>query len=74
MSFFGPRSEYVVSGSDCGHVYIWSKEDGKLQAFLFADETGLDELNLCTTATIVIILFSLPSNCLFAPFNCLFIY
>ncbi len=23
VSFFGMRDEYVVSGSDCGHVFIW---------------------------------------------------
>ena len=31
VSFMGGADEYVVSGSDCGHVFIWSKQDGKLQ-------------------------------------------
>ncbi|ETO28545.1 DDB1- and CUL4-associated factor 8-like protein 1, partial [Reticulomyxa filosa] len=29
-NFLGPRSEYVMSGSDCGHVFIWKKSDGTL--------------------------------------------
>jgi len=30
VNFFGPRSEYVVSGSDCGHVMLWDKETSYL--------------------------------------------
>ncbi|KAK9079434.1 hypothetical protein SSX86_001105 [Deinandra increscens subsp. villosa] len=30
VSFFGPDSEYVMSGSDCGHIYIWNKKDGRI--------------------------------------------
>uniref|UniRef100_A0A8I6Y079 DDB1- and CUL4-associated factor 8 n=1 Tax=Hordeum vulgare subsp. vulgare TaxID=112509 RepID=A0A8I6Y079_HORVV len=26
VSFFGPNNEYVLSGSDCGHVFIWRKK------------------------------------------------
>jgi WD repeat-containing protein 42A len=26
VNFFGPHSEFVVSGSDCGHVFLWDKE------------------------------------------------
>ena len=33
----GVADEYVVSGSDCGHVYIWGKHDGKLQQLLKGD-------------------------------------
>merc|ERR1712228_448771 len=29
-NFFGPRSEFVISGSDCGHAFIWRKSDGKI--------------------------------------------
>uniref|UniRef100_A0A182RI93 Uncharacterized protein n=1 Tax=Anopheles funestus TaxID=62324 RepID=A0A182RI93_ANOFN len=25
VNFFGPHSEYVVSGSDCGSIYMWEK-------------------------------------------------
>lgn len=26
VNFFGPKSEYIVSGSDCGNVFLWDKE------------------------------------------------
>ncbi|KAK8577081.1 hypothetical protein V6N13_122076 [Hibiscus sabdariffa] len=29
LSFFGPKSEYVVSGSGNGRVYIWKKKGGE---------------------------------------------
>ncbi|KAG1339141.1 DDB1- and CUL4-associated factor 8 [Cocos nucifera] len=37
VNFFGPGNEYVVSGSDCGHVYIWKKEGGELMCMMGAD-------------------------------------
>ncbi|CAH9079236.1 unnamed protein product [Cuscuta epithymum] len=30
VGFFGPKCEYVVSGSDCGRIFIWKKKGGKL--------------------------------------------
>lgn len=36
-NFFGPRSEYVISGSDCGHVFIWRKSDGQIINVLKGD-------------------------------------
>jgi hypothetical protein len=30
-NFFGASDEYVVSGSDCGHVFVWDKATGRLQ-------------------------------------------
>lgn len=24
VTFYGPRSEFVVSGSDCGHIFFWN--------------------------------------------------
>ncbi|XP_020685776.2 DDB1- and CUL4-associated factor 8 isoform X1 [Dendrobium catenatum] len=38
VSFFGPCDEYVVSGSDCGHVYIWMKKTGKLLRMMVGDK------------------------------------
>ncbi|KAJ4753949.1 DDB1-and CUL4-associated factor 8 [Rhynchospora pubera] len=37
-SFFGLRDEYVVSGSDCGHVYIWRKKGGELICMMHGDK------------------------------------
>ena len=38
VNFFGPRSEYIVSGSDCGHVYLWDKQTEEIVTFLKGDE------------------------------------
>ncbi|CAN8327690.1 unnamed protein product [Cochlearia groenlandica] len=37
VNFFGPRSEYVVSGSDCGRIFIWKKKNGELIRVMEAD-------------------------------------
>ncbi|KAL8543395.1 hypothetical protein ACS0TY_004071 [Phlomoides rotata] len=36
--FFGPKCEYVVSGSDCGRIFIWNKKDGRLVRVMEADK------------------------------------
>ncbi|GJP81824.1 hypothetical protein CLOP_g11944 [Closterium sp. NIES-67] len=55
VNFFGLRSEYVVSGSDCGHIYIWHKAGGKLVAMLPGDRQVVNCLephpSLCVLAT-----------------------
>lgn len=38
VGFFGPKCEYVVSGSDCGRIFIWNKKDGKLLRVMEADK------------------------------------
>ncbi|XVE67207.1 hypothetical protein DITRI_Ditri08aG0141500 [Diplodiscus trichospermus] len=38
VSFFGPKSEYVVSGSDCGRIFIWKKKGGELVRVMEADK------------------------------------
>ncbi|KAK1437847.1 hypothetical protein QVD17_03647 [Tagetes erecta] len=37
VSFFG-ANEYVVSGSDCGRMFIWKKKDAKLIRVMEADK------------------------------------
>jgi len=39
VNFFGPNDEYVVSGSDCGHIFIWNKKDAKLVRLMVGDKT-----------------------------------
>lgn len=41
VNFYGPRSEYVVSGSDCGHVFLWDKQTENVVQFLKGDSTGV---------------------------------
>ncbi|GJN31119.1 hypothetical protein PR202_gb19477 [Eleusine coracana subsp. coracana] len=38
VSFFGPSDEYVVSGSDCGNVFIWRKKGGELMRMMHGDK------------------------------------
>ncbi|GJN08209.1 hypothetical protein PR202_ga26105 [Eleusine coracana subsp. coracana] len=38
VSFFGPSDEYVVSGSDCGNVFIWKKKGGELMRMMHGDK------------------------------------
>lgn len=40
VSYLGGRSEFVLSGSDCGHIFIWEASTGKLLKLLNADDTG----------------------------------
>ncbi|XP_026403114.1 DDB1- and CUL4-associated factor 8-like [Papaver somniferum] len=37
VSFFGHSDEYVVSGSDCGHIFIW-KKSGELVRLMVGDK------------------------------------
>ena len=37
VSFLGEDDRYVMSGSDDGHIYIWTKADGILRQWLKGD-------------------------------------
>ena len=38
VSFFGPNCDYVVSGSDCGRIFIWRRRDGELLQVIAGDK------------------------------------
>lgn len=38
VNFFGPKSEYVISGSDCGNIFFWDKQSQGIVQFLLADK------------------------------------
>jgi WD40 repeat protein len=42
-AFFGPRDEYVLSGSDDGNIFIWNKKTSKLVNLLKGDEYEADD-------------------------------
>ncbi|KAF8395010.1 hypothetical protein HHK36_018949 [Tetracentron sinense] len=44
VSFFGPGDEYVLSGSDCGHIFIWKKKGGKLVRLIIGDRHIVNHL------------------------------
>ncbi|KAK6503524.1 hypothetical protein TWF481_008538 [Arthrobotrys musiformis] len=39
VNFYGLQDEYVVSGSDCGHVFIWDKETAEPVQILHGDSS-----------------------------------
>jgi WD repeat-containing protein 42A len=41
VNFFGPRSQWIVSGSDCGNIYFWAKEHESIIQFMKGDEEGV---------------------------------
>ncbi|KAI3706766.1 hypothetical protein L6452_24722 [Arctium lappa] len=44
VSFFGPNSEYVMSGSDCGHIFIWNKKGGGLVRVMEGDRRIVNQV------------------------------
>uniref|UniRef100_A0AAQ6IIF8 DDB1 and CUL4 associated factor 8 n=1 Tax=Anabas testudineus TaxID=64144 RepID=A0AAQ6IIF8_ANATE len=41
VNFYGPCSEFVVSGSDCGHIYLWDKYSARVVQFMEGDRGGV---------------------------------
>ena len=39
-NFYGTRSEFVLSGSDDGRMFIWDKKSGELLNYLVGDKAG----------------------------------
>ncbi|KAM7527880.1 hypothetical protein LguiB_031290 [Lonicera macranthoides] len=44
VSFFGPNDEYVLSGSDCGHIFIWKKKGAELVRVMVGDRHIVNHL------------------------------
>ncbi|XP_028187748.1 DDB1- and CUL4-associated factor 8-like isoform X2 [Glycine soja] len=44
VNFFGPNDEYVLSGSDCGHIFIWKKKEAKLVRLMVGDQHVVNQL------------------------------
>lgn len=44
VNFFGPNDEYVLSGSDCGHIFIWKKKGAKLVRLMVGDQQVVNQL------------------------------
>ncbi|XP_075394437.1 DDB1- and CUL4-associated factor 8-like [Tenrec ecaudatus] len=36
VNFYGPQSEFIMSGSDCGHIFFWEKSSCQIVQFLEA--------------------------------------
>ncbi|MFS8005293.1 putative transcription factor WD40-like family [Helianthus anomalus] len=44
VSFFGPGCEYVMSGSDCGRIFIWKKKDGRVIRVMEGDKRIVNQV------------------------------
>lgn len=44
-NFFGPRSEYVVSGSDCGHIFIWDTSSAEIVTVVKGDASVVNSIH-----------------------------
>jgi WD repeat-containing protein 42A len=41
VNFYGPNSEYVISGSDCGNIFIWDKKTEAIVQWMLGDRQGI---------------------------------
>jgi len=41
VNFYGDRSEYVVSGSDCGNIFFWERESQQILHYVEGDKGGV---------------------------------
>lgn len=53
VNFFGSNTEYVVSGSDCGRIFIWKKKGGELVHLMIGDRKVVNCLEPHPYATIL---------------------
>ena len=42
VNFLGPKCEYVVTGSDCGRIFIWNKKGGKVVRVIEAHRSDVN--------------------------------
>ncbi|KAL7050663.1 hypothetical protein ACKWTF_004169 [Chironomus riparius] len=41
VNFYGPRSEFIVTGSDCSHIFFYEKHSESIVQFMEGDENGI---------------------------------
>ncbi|XP_004612520.1 DDB1- and CUL4-associated factor 8 [Sorex araneus] len=40
VNFYGPRSQFILSGSDCGHIFLWDKSSSQVVQCMEGDQEG----------------------------------
>ncbi|XP_055987089.1 DDB1- and CUL4-associated factor 8-like [Sorex fumeus] len=40
VNFYGPRSQFILSGSDCGHIFFWDKSSSQVVQCMEGDQEG----------------------------------
>ena len=41
VNFYGGKSEFIVSGSDCGNIFFWDKENEGIVHMMSGDVHGV---------------------------------
>ncbi|XP_038065479.1 DDB1- and CUL4-associated factor 8-like isoform X2 [Patiria miniata] len=41
VNFYGPQSQFVVSGSDCGNIFLWEKTTERIVQYMRGDVQGV---------------------------------
>ena len=41
VNFYGGKSEFIVSGSDCGNIFFWDKETESITHMMSGDVHGV---------------------------------
>ena len=41
VNFYGPKSEFITSGSDCGNIFLWERESEKIITYFKGDDGGV---------------------------------
>lgn len=54
VNFYGPRSEFIVSGSDCGNVYLWHRNTEKIVNFFHGDDGGVVCILCCQPSFVIL--------------------
>ncbi|CAI9105177.1 OLC1v1004040C2 [Oldenlandia corymbosa var. corymbosa] len=44
VNFYGPNDDYVMSGSDCGNIFIWRKKGAKMVRVMHGDRHIVNQL------------------------------
>ena len=44
VNFYGGKSEFIVSGSDCGNIFFWDKETESITHMMSGDVHGVVSL------------------------------
>jgi len=47
VNYFGPKGEFVISGSDCGNIFFWSKETEAIVNVIHGDDNGVVNVLEC---------------------------
>lgn len=54
VNFYGPKSEFVISGSDCGNIFFWEKETEAIVQWMPGDENGVVSCFSCVFGLLIL--------------------